>query len=364
MVGVVFYIKQLRLGLIATNLSNQVSWGLYIANFTFLVGIAASSVILNYLYYFLGVKDAKIAAMVGKIMAVSALLCCFLFILVDVGRPDKLHHMLPFLGNLNFPSSLLAWDMLALSGYFMLCLYTLGYLLWKKIQGQEPIKILYLPFVYLSMPWAICTHTVTAFLYAGLGSRQHWNTALLAPRFIASAFASGTALLLIILLVLKNSNRMGDLSKTNRYLKNIVIVGLLTHYFFIGCELFTAFYSNKVGVSSLYYMFFSRHLLTPYIWSSMILGLFGLFTFLTNLHFNNSWLVAGCLATLFSIGVEKGLGLLMPGFLPSPLGEVVGYFPSLGESLISLGIFSIGALVFTILVRFTVKGCTSPQNIL
>ena len=201
--GILAYHHQFTHGLIVTNLSDQVSWGAYIANFTFLVGVAAAAVLLvvpAYVYHHQPTKDI---VLLGEMLAVAAIIMCLLFVMADMGRPDRFIHLLPYLGRLNFPRSVLAWDVVVLNGYLLLNMHISGYLLYMKYLGRKPNKLIYLPIVFLSIFWAVSIHTVTAFLYSGLGGRPFWNTAILAPRFLISAFAGGPAILTIAFRVIQ-----------------------------------------------------------------------------------------------------------------------------------------------------------------
>ena len=171
LVGLHAWARQLALGLYTTGMGDEVSWGLYIANFTFLVGMAAAAVILVIPAYVF--KDRQIHRMVifAELFAVAALVMCILFITVDVGRPDRAWHIIPDLGIFNWPSSLPTWDVIVLNVYLGLNLYVCAYVLLQKYRKKEPVSWLYLPVVFLAIAWAPSIHTVTAFLFQGLAAR-------------------------------------------------------------------------------------------------------------------------------------------------------------------------------------------------
>src|SRR6185436_16093118 len=195
-VGVYGYSIQFREGLVSTGLRDPVSWGFYIGNFTFLVGVAAAAVILVIPAYVYHWKPIKELAVLGEILAVSALTMCMLFVTIDVGRPDRLLHIMPLIGDLNVPSSLLAWDVVVLNLYFALNLGVSTYALVSYFRGHEAKAKLFMVLVFLSIPMAVTIHSVTAFVYNGLATRPFWNASLLAPRFLVSAFCSGPAIML------------------------------------------------------------------------------------------------------------------------------------------------------------------------
>jgi len=354
--GLIAYGFQLEHGLIVTNLTDQVSWGAYIANFTFLVGVAAAAVLLVVPAYLFHNKDVKKIVLIGEILAVNAMFMCMLFILVDMGRPDRFWHVIPYLGRLNFPQSILAWDVIVLNGYLLLNLHIPGYLLYKLYKGEEPKASRYLPLVYISVFWAISIHTVTAFLYSGLGGRPFWNTAILAPRFLISAFAGGPALLIIIFFIIdKYYEKFTVPASVFKLLKQIAAVAFPTNMFLLFCEIFKEFYTDSAHVASAQYLFLGLHghdLLVPYIWSAILFGSWTTFVFLyPKFRDNKKILLPTCIIGFVGIWIEKGMGLIIPGFVPSPLGTIVEYSPSLYEILICLGIWSFGAFSFTLMTK-------------
>jgi len=358
--GVFAYIQQIKYGLIVTNLSDQVSWGAYIANFTFLVGVAAAAVLLVFPTYVLHRDDVKEVVLIGELMAFSAVVMCILFVLVDLGHPERFIHMLPGFGRLGFSHSVLAWDVLVLNGYLLLNMHIPGYLLYMKYMGRRPNMWFYLPLVFLSIFWAVSIHTVTAFLYSGLGGRPYWNTAILAPRFLVSAFAGGPALLLIVFTVVRKFTALKVKQGVFDMLKGIIKIFLPMNLFLLGCEVFTEFYTNSNHVESAKYLFFGLHghkLLVPYIWTSLTFSMISIAIFYWPRKKSEETpgiILFACVASILAIWVEKGMGLIIPGFIPTPLGDLVEYTPSLIEFFVCLGIWSFGALLFTILARVAI----------
>jgi len=357
--GLYHYGQQIEHGLIVTNMSDQVSWGAYIANFTFLVGIAAAAVLLVFSAYVTRRKDIKEVVIIGELMAVSAIIMCLLFVFVDMGRPDRFWHILPFIGRMNFPDSMLAWDVLVLNGYLLLNLHIPGYILYRKYLGKKNQKAAYLPFVYLSIFWAISIHTVTAFLYSGLGGRHFWNSSILAPRFLISAFASGPSFLIIALYVLKSVMGFEVKASVFSFLRKTISIALPINFFLLGSEVFVEFYPDTMHSASAEYLFFGlhgHHMVAPYIWSSIVLNLSAMTIFLVPSLFRRwSVLLTGSVFCIVGIWIEKGMGLIIPGFIPTPLGDLVEYVPSSTEFFICLGIWSLGTLIFTLMSKVAVS---------
>lgn len=356
-VGIYGYAEQLKHGLSVTGMTDQVSWGMYISNFTFLVGVAAAAVMMVIPGYLYNVKSVKGGVLVGEMVAIGAILMCLLFVVVDLGRPDRMWHLLPGIGRFNFPISMLSWDVLVLNGYLLLNLHIPGYLLYKRYLGQEPAKKYYMPFVYTSVVWAISIHTVTAFLYTGLGGRPFWNAAILAPRFIASAFTAGPAFIVIVLQVVRRFTDFEVKDEMIRFLRMVVLISGIINLFLLVSEIFTEFYTDSTHVASARYLYFGLHgynALVPWIWSSVVMNVAGLLILVSRkVESSGAFLKNLPLFLLVvAIFIEKGLGLIVPGFIPTPLGEVFEYLPSFTETLVCFGIWAIGLLVMTVLIKF------------
>lgn len=358
LLGLVSYGLQVGRGLILTGMSDQVSWGLYIANFTFLVGVAAAAVMLVIPAYLFHHQDIKEVVILGEGIAIAATMACILFVTVDLGRPDRLWHLIPLLGEFNFPLSLLAWDMVVLNVYLLLNLGLAFYLLFSKYLGVEPELRSYFWVVLISIGWAISIHTITAFLYSANAARPFWSTAVLAPRFLASAFASGPAFILLILQLLNRITEMKISPKVLSLLGYIITVSLQIHLFLLGVEIFTEFYADTEHSASAQYLFFgfNQHTsLVPWIWGSIVLtGSAAVILSVGPLRRRRGLFNAACAMTVVGIWIEKGMGMVIPGFIPTPIGEVLEYSPSLVEILISLGIWCAGGLVFTLFAKLAI----------
>jgi Ni/Fe-hydrogenase subunit HybB-like protein len=438
---------------------------------------------------------------------------CLAFVTVDLGRPDRFWHLIPGIGKFNFPHSMLAWDVIVLNGYLLLNVHICGYLLYCRYNGRKPAKWFYIPFVFVAIFWAITIHTVTAFLYVGLGGRHFWNSAIVGPRFLASAFTAGPALIILAMQVVRRVTasvpstngqmlsrksttpalksrpatandleqlashlpefravptevqkgilatstiidadpgdallRQGEiethaffilkgrvvvqreengrfritrsvgpgeqfgessalaatartgtaiveepaqvlrlsaeslrkiiktpqLSKVVRVrmserlmitdralmiLRGIVQVSMLINVFLLLNEVFKEFYSKSKNVASSTYLFFGlegHHALVPWIWTAVTFNLIAMFLLMLPLTRSLKYLNIACVLAIVGIWIEKGMGLVVPGFIPTPLGEIVEYSPSLNETLICLGIWAFGFLAYTVFLRMSV----------
>ena len=349
------YYLQLRDGLIVTHMTNQVSWGFYIANFTFLVGVAAAAVMLVVPAYIFHRKDIKDVVLMGDTMAIAAVTMAIMFVVVDLGRPDRFWHLIPGIGKFNFPESLLAWDVIVLNGYLLLNAGISFYIVYKHYQGKEPNESRYFPWVLLAIFWAISIHTVTAFLYSANSGRPFWNHALLAPRFIASAFASGPALMAIGLQIIRAISDYPIRQSVINHLALVATIALQITLFFTLAELFTEFYNEGEHAASARYLFFGldgHAALTPWIWTAIALLCIAVVILMINpLRHNPIYMNIAFVLIIVGVWIEKGMGLIVPAFVPTPIGEIYEYTPSLTEVMVSIGIWAFGFLLFTLLAK-------------
>lgn len=356
--GALIYLKQMNDGLVITAMRDQVSWGFYISNFTFLVGVAAAAVLLVVPAYIYNFKPIKEIVLFGELMAVAAISMCIMFVVVDMGRPDRLWHVIPFIGKMNFPSSLLAWDIIVLNGYLVINLFISFYVLYKMAHSKEYSMNLILPFIILSIPWAVSIHTVTAFLFNGLSARPFWNASILAPRFLASAFCSGPALMMIIFQIIRKISNVQIDNKAIFKIAELVAYALGINLFLLMAEFFKEFYSGSVHLAPMEYLYFGLHghnTLVPWMWTAMIFNVTAFFLFLrSKTRENLVTLNIACVLIIIGIYIEKGMGLAVPGFIPGALGEIYEYSPSLMEIGLSASIWATGALIYTVLLKFAI----------
>jgi len=356
--GLSAYLGQLRAGLIITAMRDQVSWAFYIGNFTFLVGVAAAAVILVIPAYIYDWKPIRQLVVYGELLALSAIVMCFLFVLVDIGHPERVWHLIPKIGHLNFPSSILAWDVIVLNVYFVINFLVVTHILYRAFTGRPYAKRFVLPMVLLSIPMAVAIHTVTAFLYNGLAARPYWNASILAPQFLASAFCSGPAILLFMLQLLRRLTRFEIQQEAIWKIAELMAYAMFLNLFLHGVEAFKEYYSDTHHLLYTRYWYSGlgdHRTLVPYAWSAVGLNLAAFVLFIIPAA-RRHWLTLnlGCLATYAGVYIEKGMGLIIPGLTPDTLGEIYEYYPTGTELRIAAGIFAIGFLVFTLMLKVAV----------
>jgi len=355
LLGVYAYSLQANVGLSATNMSDIVSWGFYIANFTFLVGVAAAAVMLILPAYIFRDADLHRVVIIGEGVAVGALVMCLMFVLVDLGGPLKAWHLIPIIGIFNWPSSLLTWDILVLKGYLALNLLVPAYILYCQYHDRAPNERIYRPFVFVSIFWAFAIHLVTAFLYEGLPARPFWNNPLMGPRFLASAFAAGPALITIVLVIIDRATPFPIEKGIFTKLRRIIVVSAIINLIMLFSEIFKEFYlptHHSLPAIYLYFGLDGQNALVPWIWTSISINLLGTLVLAINPGRDRPYvLLPACIILFIGIWIEKGIGLIIPGLVPSPLGEVVSYAPSWVEVSITLGILALGVFIVTMLIR-------------
>ncbi|MEK7795335.1 MAG: NrfD/PsrC family molybdoenzyme membrane anchor subunit, partial [Candidatus Hydrogenedentota bacterium] len=233
-----------------------------------------------------------------------------------------------------------------------------GYLLYMKYEGRRPTPLFYVPLVLISIAWAISIHTVTAFLYVGLVGRPFWNAAIVAPRFLGSAFTVGPAILIITFQVLARVTELQVGEKALYFLRQVVTASLLINLFLLSCEMFKEFYSGSLHNASARYLFFGLHghnQLVPWIWSAIAMEIVAaIILVVPPIARKHALLNLACVFSIIGIWIEKGMGLVVPGFIPSPLGNIVEYVPSWNEVLVCLGIWAFGALLFSWMLHLAI----------
>ncbi len=366
--GLYTYYYQIKYGIIITGARDQANWGLYIANFPFFVGVAAGAVMIVIPAYLYKREDFKHITIFGEILAVGAVIISLSCVLTMLGRIDRLHHILPITGTPNWPQSMLPWDVIVLNGYLFLNLLIPGYILYKKYYREPLGKWIYF-FIFLSMPWALSIHTVTAFIIGGLAARPFWHTALMAPRFLASAFTVGPALMILILQLIRRYTSVGKpgskivISDRALFtLAHIALIAMLTNLFFMGAEIYTVGYAQTSHVLPLKYVLVGLERngvtyakLVPYMWAAIILQIIAALLLLfpkTRKSFPT--LNIACFFAFLGILIEKGYILILAGYVPTPIGEIWEFTPTLPEIMLMIAIWALGFLIYTLLAKIAI----------
>jgi molybdopterin-containing oxidoreductase family membrane subunit len=353
-VGFFFYLNQLDVGLGITGMSRDVSWGFYIANFTFLVGVAAGGVMVVLPYYLHDYKAFGRITILGEFLAIAAVVMCVTFILVDMGQPMRVFNVFIYFS----PNSVLFWDTIVLNGYLFLNLI-IGWNVLEAERNGVHYQAWLKPLIYLSIPWAVSIHTVTAYLYCGMPGRGFWMTAILAPRFLASAFAAGPAFLILLCMIVRKTTHFDPGREQIQSLAKIVAYAICVNVFFFLCEVFVAFYSNipehMDHITYLYAGLHGHNLLVPWMWASLIFMAIGIVLLVNPVtRKNESVLAVACVVIFIGTYIDKGLGMISGGFVPNPLHQINEYWPTFPEAMIALAIWALGLLILTILFKMAI----------
>jgi Ni/Fe-hydrogenase subunit HybB-like protein len=349
------YLYQFSEGLKITGMSRDVSWGFYIGQLTYFVGVAASGVMVVLPYYLHDYKAFGRITILGEFLAVASIIMCGLFVMVDLGNLPRMLNIIIYPN----PTSILFWDMIVLNVYMVLNLIIGWNVLSAERKGMpyaQWVKVL----IYISIPWAFSIHTVTAFLYAGLPGRHYWLTAILAARFLSSAFCSGPAILILLCFIVRKFTRFDPGKEQIRTLASIVAYAMILNVFFFLLELFTAFYSQIPNhMHPIVYLFSGLEghgKLVPWMWTAACFAILALLLLIVPAsRRNENTLILACLSVVISTWIDKGLGLVIGGFIPNPFEKVFEYWPTLPEMVISIGVWATGIFVITVLYKMTVS---------
>ncbi|MBX7197072.1 MAG: polysulfide reductase NrfD [Sandaracinaceae bacterium] len=356
--GLLAYVEQYQYGLITTGMHDHVPWGTYIANFGFLDGIAASSSLLLIAAFVFDRSFAKRVAMLGAGVAISASIACMLFVVVDLGRPERAWHLIPHLGSLNWPRSMLSWDVVALNGYLVINILVPTYALYRTWQGRSLTTNQLFPAALLAIAWAILVQSIIAFLFSANVGRPFWHTALLGPRFLASSFTAGSCLMILAFRWIDRHTEFRIDGRLVRYLALLAAVALQINLFMVGNELFVSLYHPSEHSRSVEYLFFGHeglHGLVPWIYTSMAMQATACVILMIEPARNHiAWLTAACVLAIVGIWIDKGMGLIVPGFIPDARGAYVEYQPTFSEARISLAVWAFGLLIFTGLAKASI----------
>jgi len=356
-VGAICYLRQYLYGMGLTGMGRDLSWGLYISQFTFLVGVAAGGLMLVLPYYIHNYKTFGRLTILGEFLAIASIVMCLMFIMADLGQPLRGLNVIFF----PTPHSMLFWDMCVLWGYLLLNILCGWVILTAERKQVPPPKWIYI-FVYISIPFAVSIHTVTAMLYCGLPGRHFWLSAIIAPRFLASAFAAGPSLILIACIIMKKFANFDVGKEAVQKLTTIIMYAVIINTFFFLLEFFVGYYSEVPGhMHSLEYLFFGLehdgvvyNNLVPFMWTSVLFNFTGLgiLAYMKIAKIFDIRLVGTASVMIFlALWADKGLGFVFGGFVPNPLEEVTEYIPTMNELGITLGIWASGFFLLTLLYK-------------
>ncbi|MES9901260.1 MAG: sulfate reduction electron transfer complex DsrMKJOP subunit DsrP [Sedimenticola sp.] len=346
---------QIRDGMIVTNLTDQVSWGLYLANFVFMVGVAAAAVTVVFPAYVYKHHELHKIVVLGEMLAIAAVIMCMLFVTAHMGRPDRIWHIFPMIGIFNWPNAMLTWDVLVLTGYLILNLVGGFYFLFKKYSDKPLNKSFYIPLIFIAIVWALSIHTVTAFLINTMPARPMWHHSIMPIKFITTAFAAGPSLIIIVFMLVRKFTPLKIADEAFHMLSQIVTWCLGIALFLLLSEVVTELYASTEHTAGLKYLMFGHNglnMLVPFFWTAIVLMVVSFILLLIpRVRKNMTILPFLCVGVFVGIWIDKGMGLMLPGVIPTPVGEFVQYSPSMIEMMIILGVWAIGFFILTVLIK-------------
>ena len=351
--------RQLTEGLILVGATDQIPMELFFANFIFTAHVAAAAILVVAPGYFYHRKDMKELAVIGEIIAMCFVATGITFILFHMGRPDRLWHMMPGIGYINFPNSMLVYDTIVLNVYLYLNLAGISYILYKKYVDEfdsEALARWFTPVIYLAIVWGPLIHICTAFVLSSNARMSEWATAVLPFGFLAMAGASGPSLVVVLFLLIRKHTKVQINDSVIDLMTTIIGWSLGIILLVFSSEYFTALYSNTEHASSLNFTMFGHNGLNQYVpWFWGVVGsIFVCFVAILIPNIRRSydrWLPVLCFVIFMSILLEKPMMLVFPAFSPSPLGEYTEYHPTLIEYFNVLFTWALGFISLTLLTK-------------
>jgi molybdopterin-containing oxidoreductase family membrane subunit len=358
LLGITAYADQATHGHIVSNLRDPVPWGLFIGTYAFFVGVAAAAVALVVPGYVYRWKPIKEIVVLGEIVAIAAVTVAILFVMVDLGHPERFWHLLPIVGAPNVPSSMVGSNVLILNSYLIVNLILVTYLLYCRFVDRRQNEFFVTALMFLSIPLAISIHATTALIFNVLPSRPYWNSAILVPRFISTALCSGPALMLMTFQIVRKAARLDikdeALLKIAEIMTHVMAVNLLLFV----AEVLTEYRSATAHTVHIHYYFqgIEGHVgLVPFAWLGVACNISAFLIFLIPKTRNNFIsLNLGCVLVCLGVFIEKGIGLILPGLTPGTLGELYEYAPSISELALGAGVLGVGMLVFTLFAKVAI----------
>jgi molybdopterin-containing oxidoreductase family membrane subunit len=350
---------QFTQGLIVTGATDQITLESFFASFVFTAHVAAAAVLVvapGYLYHR---QDMKELAVIGEIVAMVFVATGITFVLFHMGRPDRIFHMIPGIGFMNFPNSMLAYDTIVLNVYLILNCIGVVYILYKKYIGKfeaKELAIWFKPIVFLAIAWGPLIHIVTAFVLASNARIGTWSSAVLPFAFLSMAGASGPALIVLLFLLIRKNTKLAINDSVIDLMTTIIAWSLGIIILVFAAEIFTLLYPGTMHADSLKYTMFGHNGLNAYVpwfWGVMvaIVGSFVALLFSKVRRSYDRWLPLVCFVVFVAILTEKPMVLVFPAFSPTPLGEYAEYHVTLIEFFNVLFVWALGFLSLTLILK-------------
>jgi Ni/Fe-hydrogenase subunit HybB-like protein len=381
-IGAFAYIKQLREGLVVTNMGDYVSWGIYISNFVFFVAISLVGSLITAIFRLANVPWRTPLTRISEIIAVSAITFASLIIIVDMGRPERLVYLFTH-GRIQSP---IMWDVIVISTYFCISLLLLYITLlpdikmmiaakdklgkpfsklyrwlgtfWKGTAAQEKIRNKSITIICIvTIPVAFCIHTVTSWLFATT-YRPGWDSTNFGAYFVSGAFLVGAGAVVVAMYVFRRVYKLEHYITEMHFDKMgkiLVMLALLYLYFNVNEYLVPAFKMRKPEEAHLTGLFAGEF--APLFWFAILVGMIIpiLIVVFPKGRKPNAMFVAGVMVVVgawFKRYLIVTPTLLQP-FLPKydAPARYSHYFPSWEEWAITAGSLAGVLLIITFFAR-------------
>lgn len=345
-VGLVAWFIQLTKGLVLSDLGDNKVWGLYIVGFMFFTGVAAGSLIMASFPHVANLTQYKPYTKIASfVAAVSSVIAAGLFILVDIGNPLRLWNMII---HANFQSPLI-WDAIILIGYAFLSIYFLSRLIQLDTDSAQENSVKKWAWVSLIAGLLV---GITANVFALQISKPSWYSGLQPFSFTVAAIIAGIALLILLGILLKSKQYISMENDLLDKMGKVVAAFLVFDLAIVATDLVTTAYpGTPEGLTYIQYIFTGGG--APLFWIQVGSALLAIIILLSS-SMNVRRIGIGSLLALVAIFMQK-FSMLMAGFalpLITYAGPLMhggnGYFPSLVEFGVAIGIISLGALLLMI----------------
>lgn len=376
--GVVAWIYQLWRGLAVTAMTDYFSWGIYIVDFVFFIGISMAGTLISAILRLIGAEWRRPITRMAEGVTVIALLLAAAMIVVDMGRPDRLWKVFVY-GRFQSP---IIWDVMALNTYLVgsalylylplipdlailrdhpanfsrwrRWLYTKLALGWRGSAEQHRVlerAVSVLAIVLI--PVAISIHTVTAWLF-GTTLRPGWHSTIIGPDFVIGALYSGIAAVLTVMALFRwmfHLERYVTLEHFKK-LSLLLLVSCFAYMYFVINEYMGPGYTGGSEQHLLSSIFSGAYALQ--FWSMVVIGLLipAFILVLPQLRTVKGIVIAALLVNLgmwlkrFIIVVPTLSSPFMPPSLAK--GSYLTYFPTWVEWTITASAFAASCLFYII----------------
>ncbi|MFQ5430933.1 MAG: NrfD/PsrC family molybdoenzyme membrane anchor subunit [Nitrospinota bacterium] len=338
-----------------SGMSNQVPWTFMKVIAIYFIGLSAGSLVLSALSSVFGIKEFKPLARISAVIAAILLFGSLVSIILVWGRPDRIVY--PYF-YWNF-RSIYSLNGILYPSYIAICFFYL----WAMITEREKLVTV---IALVAISCAVLVHSATGAIFSFVGARELYHSPLLPPSFIAAALSSGTALMILILVItFKSTGRELDYSmvkKLARYLAGFIIIVT----YFITVENINRFYFPK-NYEVQHFLLMGGDIHTWLFWLGMV-GCGNIFPLIILLYpkTGNSfpWILAACTLVVVGVLAERYI-IVIPGqVVPLDLfpgydivsdfqdGVIDDYRLSLVETVQGVGLASMIGLIYIFFLKF------------